>query len=129
MGICSEDRFFNDRVGELKGWLLNRGYGENEVLEQISKVRGRDRLSLLDGQPKTKDDKRISLVLAYHPALNKVYEILKENSQLLLIDDERKEVFQNKMFLSFRMAKSLKVQKSKSPKVLLELKYRMLVGL
>ena len=41
--ICSEDRFFDDRVGELKVWLCNRGYGENEVLEQISKVRGRDR--------------------------------------------------------------------------------------
>ena len=43
--ICSEDRFFKERVGEVKGCLLNRGYGENEVLEQISKVRNRNRLT------------------------------------------------------------------------------------
>ena len=117
--ICSEDRFFDDRVGELKGWLCNRGYGENEVLEQISKVRGRDRLSLLDRQPKTKDDKRIPLVLTYHPALNKVYEILKENPKLIFVDDEHKEMFQNKTFLSFRRAKNLKDQivRAKSPGV------------
>ena len=108
--ICSEDRFFDDRVGEMKGWLCNRGYGEKEVLEQISKVRGRDRLSLLDRQPETKGDKRIPLVLAYHPALNKVYEILKQNSKLILVDDEHKEVFQNKIFLSFQRAKNLKDQ-------------------
>ena len=96
--ICSEDQFFDVRVGELNGWLFNRGYGENEVLEQISKVRGRDRLSLLDRQPKTKDDKTIPLILTYHPVLNKVYEILKENSKLILVNDEHKEVFQNKIF-------------------------------
>ena len=117
--LCSEDRFFDDRVGELKGWLCNRGYGENEVLEQISKVRGRDCLSLLDRQPKTKDDKRIPLVLTYHPALSKVYEILKENSKLILVDEEHKEVFQNKIFLSFRRAKNLKDQlvRAKLPSV------------
>ena len=117
--IGSEDRFFNERVGELKWWLLNRGYGENEVLEQISKVCNRDRLSLLEWQPKTEDDKRIPLVLTYHPALNKVYEVLKDNSKLLLVDDEHKEVFQNNIFLSFRKAKSLKdgVVRAKSPGV------------
>ena len=67
-------------------------------------------MSLLEGQPKTKDDKRIPLVLTYHPALTKVYEILKQNSKLILVDDEHKEVFQSKIFLSFRRAKILKDQ-------------------
>ena len=62
----------------------------------------------MDGQPKTKDDKTIPPVLTYHPALNKADEILKDNSKLFLVDDEHKEVFQNKMFLSFQKAKSLK---------------------
>ena len=47
-------------------------------------------------------------LLTYQPALNEVYGILKENSNLLLVDDEHKEVFQNKIFLSFRRAKGLK---------------------
>ena len=99
--------------------MVNRGYGENEVLAQFSKVHNRDRLNLLDGQPKTKDDKRIPLVITHHPALNKVYEILKENSKLLLVGDEHKEVFQNKIFLSFWKAKTLKVDlvRAKLPSV------------
>ena len=78
-----------------------------------------DCLSLLDRQPKTKDDNRIPLVLTYHPALNKVYEISKENSKLLLVDDEHKEVFLKQDFLSLRRAKSLKDElvRAKLPKV------------
>ena len=55
----------------------------------------------------------------YHPVLNKVYEILKENSKLILVDDEHKEVFRNKIFLSFRRAKNLKDQlvRAKLPSV------------
>ena len=58
-------------------------------------------------------------MLTYHPALNKVYEILKENSKLILVDDEHKEVFQNKIFLSFQRAKNLKDQlvRAKLPSV------------
>ena len=48
------------------------------------------------------------MVLTYHPSLNKLYGILKENSKLLLVDEKHKEVFQSKIFLSFRQAKSLK---------------------
>ena len=120
--ICSENRFFDDRVGGLKGWLLNRGYGENEVREQISKVRGRDQCKSLERQPKTKDDKRIPLVLTYHPALNKVYEIFKQNSKLLFADDEHEEVFQNKIFCHSGGPKISKMN-------LLELSYRVLVSL
>ena len=37
--ICSEETFFEDRVGDLKNWLLKRGYRENEVDSQIARVR------------------------------------------------------------------------------------------
>ena len=33
--ICSEDRQFQERVGELAGWLKDRGYEESLVNEQI----------------------------------------------------------------------------------------------
>ena len=53
-------------------------------------------------------DGRIPLVLTYHPALNKVYDILRDSSNVLLVDQKHKELFQNKVFLSFRRAKNLK---------------------
>ena len=37
--ICSEDRSFDRRVGVLKGWLVNSGYKEGEVDQQIERVR------------------------------------------------------------------------------------------
>ena len=108
--ICSEDRFFDRRVGELKGWLVNRGYKEEEVDQQIEGVRSCDRVGLLNRQKKDRSDGRVPLVLTYHPALNKVYDILRESSNVLLVDQKHKELFQNKVFLSFRRAKYLKEQ-------------------
>ena len=104
-------------MGELKGWLVNRGYKEGEVDQQIERVRSCDRIGLLNGQNKDQKDGRIPLVLTYHPALHKVYDILKESSNVLLVEQKRKELFQNKVFLSFRRAKNLKDQlvRSKLP--------------
>ena len=45
--ICSEDRQFQERVGELAGWLKHRGYAESLVNEQIDRVRRLDRATLL----------------------------------------------------------------------------------
>ena len=45
--ICSEDHQFQERVGELAGWLKDRGYKESLVNEQIDRVRRLDRTSLL----------------------------------------------------------------------------------
>ena len=41
--ICSEDRQFQSRLGELTGWLNDRGYEESLVNEQIDRVRRLDR--------------------------------------------------------------------------------------
>ena len=117
--ICSEDRFFDRRVGELKGWLVNRGYREGEIDQQIERVRSCDRVGLLNRQNKDQSDGRIPLVLTYHPALNKVYDILRDSSNVLLFDQKHKELFQNKVFSSFRRAKNLKDQlvRAKLPEV------------
>ena len=55
-----------------------------------------------------KDDMKIPLALTYHPAMHKVYEILRKNQNVLLVDKEHKDVFKDKMFVTFRKAKSLK---------------------
>ena len=106
--ICSEEQFFQNKVGDLKSWLLERGYSENEVDSQIDRVRDKNRATLLDTRPKEKDDMKIPLVLTYHPAMHKVYEILRENQNVLLVDKEHKDVFKDKIFVTFRRAKSLK---------------------
>ena len=96
-------------MGDLKTWLLARGYKENEVDSQVARVRLKNRVALLDTNPQAKDDMRIPLVLTYHPVLHKVYEIIRGNENVLLVDNEHKNVFKDKIFVSFRRAKNLKV--------------------
>ena len=69
-------------------------------------MRDKNRATLLDGRPKEKDDMKIPLVLTYYPAMHKVYEILRDNQNVLLVDMEHKEVFKDKMFVTFRRAKA-----------------------
>ena len=45
--ICSEDRQFQERVGELAGWLKEKGYVESLINEQIHRFRRLDRTALL----------------------------------------------------------------------------------
>ena len=47
--ICSEEQFFQNRVRELKSWLLERCYSGNEVDNQIDRVR--DKIVLLYWMP------------------------------------------------------------------------------
>ena len=56
-------------------------------------------------------------VLTDHPAMHKVYEILRDNQNVLLVDIEHKEVSKDKIFVTFRRAKSLK-EKLVRPKLL-----------
>ena len=121
--ICSEEQFFIDRVGDLKTWLLARCYGGNEVDSQINRVRDKNRATLLDAKLKESDDRKIPLVLTYHPAMHKVCNILRQNQNLLLVDREHEAAFKDKIFVSFRRAKSLKdkVVRAKLPSIDAEL--------
>ena len=67
--ICSEEQLFIDRVGDLKTWLLARGYSENEVDSQINRVRDKNRATLLNPIPKEKDDMKIPFVLNSKPSM------------------------------------------------------------
>ena len=79
--ICSEDRQFQERVGELAGWLKDRGYEESLVNEQIDRVRRLDRTALLaNAENRTNDQgrgERVPLVATYHPALNSLGKVAR----------------------------------------------------
>ena len=55
-------------MGELKFWLLERGYSGNEVDSQIDRVRDKNRATLLDARPKEKDDMKITFSANLSPS-------------------------------------------------------------
>ena len=52
---------------------------------------------------------KIPFVLTYYPARHEVYEILRKNQNLLPVGKEHEAVFKDKIFVTFRRAKSLKM--------------------
>ena len=106
--ICSEDSSFKEHLANLKSWLMDRGYKGGEIDTQLERVKGLQRDTLLNRESKSKDGKRIPLVLTFHPALNVVHEILRKCENILLVDREDRRIFSGKLFVSFRRAKNFK---------------------
>ena len=71
---------FVTRLCQLKGFFVNRGYSENLVEGQISRVKNLNRRELIFKERNYDHEKsdRMSLVLNYHPALLNVHRVLKE---------------------------------------------------
>ena len=67
----------DERLKELEPWFTNRGYNSEKVKPEIERVKNINRADLLRKRIKEIDN-RITLVLTYHTALTKVYEILQK---------------------------------------------------
>ena len=110
--ICSEDRQFQERVGELAGWLKERGYEESLVNEQIDRVRRLDRTTLLANSGNRTNDQgrgeRVPLVATYHPALNSLGKVARRLHPMLTNSEEHREVFPEPPLIAFRRCKNLK---------------------
>ena len=110
--ICSEDRQFQERVGELAGWLKDRGYEESLVNEQIDRVRRLDRTALLANAGNRTNDQgrgeRVPLVATYHPALNSLGKVARRLHPMLTNSEEHGRVFPEPPLIAFRRCKNLK---------------------
>ena len=107
--ICSENHSFEKAVVDLKSWLLKRGYKDDFISTQIEKARSFSRQTLLTDEKQKNGNNRIFLVLTYHPALSKkIYDILKQNQNILKVNAEHKKIFNEIPLVSFRRGKTLK---------------------
>ena len=110
--ICSEDRQFKDRLGNLAGWLNERGYEESLVNEQIDRVKELDRGALIANVNKeaiSERTDRIPLVFTYHPALNSVGKTIRTLHSVLSNSEEHRAGFLSLRSLHFDAARTLKI--------------------
>ena len=96
--------------GELRGWLLDRGFDAGMTDVQIDKAKVKDREELINYRKEERAlDTRLNLVLRYHPALsNKVHNIIKQHHPILLLNDEHRKVFEDLPRVTYKRAKNLK---------------------
>ena len=74
--ICSTEQKLNNHFEQLKQWLVKRGYREDHVDLEIERMKLLERTVSCQIRDKKVDD-NITFVLTYHPALNRLYEILQ----------------------------------------------------
>ena len=110
--ICSSDEVFERRLGDLKGFLVERGYDHDFIDSQFCRVRNHDRRDLLESKkkPKSKDSfgDRVCCVFDYHPAMGCLNQIFEQLQGIVSISSEFAKVLKEKPLLSFRRPKNLK---------------------
>ena len=86
--------------------LIERGYKQQEINEGIERTKTLDRKKLLEEKAK-KQSNRIPLVLTYNRTLPNVKRAIPNNWNLLHINQEFKDVFQEPPILAFRRNRNL----------------------
>lgn len=107
--ICSEQSSFDKRCNQLESWLINRGYKEDLVREQVLKARKFNRNCLLDKGPRpVNKERKLILNITYHPKIAKLRKILTKIHLILTPNKEHQKVFSNVPILGFKKGKSLR---------------------
>ena len=105
--ICSTDALFNKRARELCSYLVNRGYDKQRVLREIDRARRIPREETLrEKQPSS--NKRVPLVVSYHPMLPNIAGILHRLHPVLQSSRRCSEVIPGVPMVAFRRPTSLK---------------------
>ena len=73
---CSEEEDLQHILGDLKPWLINRGYRAESFRREIQRVNSIDLQVLLEKRRKIQEG-RVILVLAFNPSLYIIFDILK----------------------------------------------------
>ena len=104
--IGSKDTFFEERVQDLCGFLVERGYGRNFVEQQVDRARRIPRNEALRENPK-KDNNRIPFTVTYHPGLPNIGGLLRELQPVLHSSIRCKDAIKEFPMVAFRKPKSL----------------------
>lgn len=120
--ICSNEEKLSSRLEDLEHRLCSRDYKKEMVHSMIQKGHSMNRQKLLIKPEKQDNDDSLILVLAYHPALKKIHEILKKAYRdsirsprlIAVLPSPPRVVFRNSKTLKDHLIRSkLKIRDSK----------------
>ena len=105
--ICDSDEVFEERLNEMKGHFIKRGFKQRFVESQFTKAKRKNRESHLcqDRVVNRSKVNRMPLVMNFHPALSGVGNIIDSIWPILHASDDMKEIFGNKPIISYRRPK------------------------
>ena len=101
--ICSDDTDFDEKAKEQIQLFLNQGYPEDIIETAFSKDKNQPRHSVLQYQDSsTYINRRISLVLTYHPTNIQVKNVIFENYPIISTNNETRDIFDQPPLLSWK---------------------------
>ena len=107
--ICSEREDFLRSTQKLKGFLINRGYNEDEIQHQIDRTTGLDREALLCSKRTKTPLERVPLIVTYHPGLPPLRSILDEHSSILNVSEKLRQLaVRNPPLVAYRRPPNLR---------------------
>ena len=86
----------------MKSWFLKKGYLEIMIDEEMKKVNFSGK-----GSKKSKKSKGVPFVVIYHPSLNCLSRIIKDNLNILYMIREAKAVFSPGPMVLFRKTRTI----------------------
>ena len=108
--ICSNDSDFLHHSQVLKTHLVSRGHSSQAVHQAIKNVKSMPWLSVLSEKPTTHDcaNKKIPLVVIYHPSLPPIRQITSANHHILHTSDRLQCAIPEEPMIAFRCPPSLR---------------------
>lgn len=105
--ICSTDEAFYKRCDELAKYLVERGYKEHFVKQQIQNAQSKTREEALTPRQQNTNS-RVPMVVTYHPSLPNIGAMLKELQPLLHCSEKCRKAVKEMPMVAFRRPKSLR---------------------
>ena len=105
--ICSTVETTKQRLGDLRHHLKRRGYNDKVIKSGFSKASEINRNDLLEYKEK-KINKRVPLVLTYHPSLEKISGIVRHHWKEIEKSETLAKLFPEPPVVAFRRPKSIK---------------------
>ena len=105
--ICSTVETIKQRLGDLRHHLKKRGYNDKVIESGFSKASEINRNDLLVYKEK-KINKRVPLVLTYHPSLEKIAGIVRHHWKEMEKSEALAKLFPEPLVVAFRRSKSIK---------------------
>ena len=109
--ICSTEESYKDRLRDLRSNFVKRGFKENLADSEFEGARAKARKSLLCQDTNRRDikrNKRLPLVMMFHPALSGAGKIVDSFWPILYASEDMRSIFGEKMIIVYRRPKNLK---------------------
>ena len=105
---CSSEETYQEGVQEYTGYLKMRDYSDDSISNALEQVSSKSREELVSKSSDKTHVRSYPLVVKYNPRLPNMNSIVKKNLHILDIHPHTRDLFKDRIFVSFKMEPNIK---------------------